>query len=62
MFSQPAVRHTTHTYVPAVLYNYGVILLLCAKQLGHEISNWLIINVNDFGTNGDCSVVVRKLA
>ena len=45
MFSQPAVRHTTHTYVPAVLCNYGVILFLCTKKLGHEISNWLIINM-----------------
>ena len=62
MFSQPAVRHTTHTYVHAVLCNYGVILLLCTKKLGHEISNWLIFNMNDFGTNGDSSVVVRNLA
>jgi len=32
MFSQPAVRHTAHTHVPAVLCNYGVILLLCTKK------------------------------
>jgi len=62
MFSQPAVRHTTHTYIPAALCNYGVKLLLCAKQLGHEISSWLIINMKDFGTKVDSSLVVRNLA